>query len=115
MKKRVFASLLALAMLLSLLPAAAFAAAEGEPDPDTSGGPGEAVTLDIADGSITITESGYTQGDAEEETAHTGPYILTGPYVDPNTAAVTADTNQVKIHTGSGDAEGSDGQVSHGE
>ena len=33
--------------------------------------------LDLAGGSITITATGYTQGDAEAETAYTGSYVIT--------------------------------------
>ncbi len=39
-------------------------------------------TLDIADGSIVITATGYTQGDAAEETAYTGDYVITQSATD---------------------------------
>ena len=62
--KRFFASLLTCALLLGLLPTAA-RAAEGN------------VTLDVANGNIVITGTGYSVGGAAE-TAYTGNYTLTG-------------------------------------
>ena len=68
-QKKKLAVLLITAMLFTLLPAGAFAA-------DTPGN--EVKTLNIADGNITITDTGYTVGDATTETEFTGSYKITG-------------------------------------
>ena len=79
---------LALVLLMTMLPTTALAV-------------DEPVELDIANGSITITETGYKQGAATDETPYTGAYILTGFYSDDTSTAATAATNQVKISAGS--------------
>ena len=66
-QKKKLAVLLITAMLFTLLPAGAFAA-------DT---PGNKVTLDITQGDITITDTGYKVG-AASETEFTGSYKITG-------------------------------------
>ena len=68
MKKRVLCCLLMLCMVITMAPAMAWAG-EGDPETPETGSDTSAVTLNIADGSITITDKGYTQGDAETETA----------------------------------------------
>lgn len=62
----------------------------------------EAVTLDIANGSIEITATGYKQGAAAEETSHIGDYVISGTYELGNTAA-DANSNMIKISAGSTD------------
>ena len=61
-RNKVLAMVLALAMVVSLLPATAFADGVAE--------------LDISNGDITITETGYTQGNGTE-TPHTVSYKIT--------------------------------------
>lgn len=85
MKRKYLAWMLCVAMLLGLVPGQAFAA------------DGDAVTLDLGDGSIVITETGYTQGDAVEETAHTGAYIIEKEYVEVTTNTVTVKSGTVDI------------------
>ena len=99
MKKRWTAALLALCFVLSLAP---YALAAEEPPGAPSAGtdtveqvqtlvgsgeeepaPSEVVTLDLSQGRVEITDTGYTQYQKLEdrdgkETPHTGAYILTG-------------------------------------
>ena len=84
MKRKYLAWMLCAAMVLGLVPGQAFAA------------DGDTVTLDLGDGSIVITETGYTQGDAAEETAHTGAYII--KQVDP-----APTKNTIKVSSGEAD------------
>ncbi|MBQ4578552.1 MAG: hypothetical protein IJA84_05755 [Clostridia bacterium] len=84
MKKKYLAWMLCAAVILGLVPGQAFAA------------DGDAVTLDLGDGSIVITETGYTQG-AAEETAHTGAYIIEKEYVEVTTNTVTVKSGTVDI------------------
>ena len=85
MKKKYLAWMLCAAMILGLVPGQAVAA------------DGDAVTLDLGDGSIVITETGYTQGTAAEETAHTGAYIIQKEYVEVTTNTVTVKSGTVDI------------------
>lgn len=85
MKKKYLAWMLCVAMILGLVPGQAFAA------------DGDAVTLDLGDGNIVITETGYTQGAAAEETAHTGAYIIEKEYVEVTTNTVTVKSGTVDI------------------
>ena len=85
MKRKYLAWMLCAAMVLGLVPGQAFAA------------DGDAVTLDLGDGSIVITETGYTQGTAAEETAHTGAYIIEKEYVEVTTNTVTVKSGTVDI------------------
>lgn len=64
MRKKIFAVVLALSLIIMCLPQIMFAA-----DADTA-------TLDIANGDITVDASGYTQNGVKTE--HAGGYILTG-------------------------------------
>ena len=68
MKKRILCCLLMLCMVITMAPAMAWAG-EGDPETPEAGSNTSAVTLNIADGSIKITDTGYTQGEAETETA----------------------------------------------
>ena len=93
MKRRLLASILSLVKMLSLLSTAVWARETGsggsqetedtaklKPQSGEGGTPYETATskeLDLADGSIVITETGYTQGNAESETAYTGEYTIT--------------------------------------
>ena len=85
MKRKYLAWMLCAAMILGLVPGQAFAAE------------GDAVTLDLGDGSIVITETGYTQGAAAEEKAHTGAYIIEKEYVEVTTNTVTVKSGTVDI------------------
>lgn len=114
MKRRLLTSLLTLVMILSLLPTAVWARDTGSGDPqeaeDTAklkpqssgeeGTPRETATskeLDLADGSIVITETGYTQGSAESETAYTGEYTISGTTTE-NTITVTGGDHTIKLN-----------------
>ena len=77
MKKRLLALFLSMCLVVGLLPTAVLAA-DVEP---------EAGTLDLSQGSITITATGYKQGEAEDETAYAGSYVIT-----QSESAVTANT-----------------------
>ena len=62
-----------------------------KPQSGEGGTPHETATskeLDLADGSIVITETGYTQGNAESETAYTGE----------NTITVTGGDHTIKLN-----------------
>ena len=113
MKRRLLASLLTLVMMLSLLPTAVWAADTGdESDPqeteDTAKPKpqsGEGIKLfaaddgklDLKDGPIVITETGYTQGNAESETAYTGEYTISGTTTE-NTITVTGGDHTIKLN-----------------
>lgn len=113
MKRRLLASLLTLVMMLSLLPTAVWARDTDSGDPqeaeDTAklkpqsgegGTPHETATskeLDLADGSIVITETDYTQGNAESETAYTGEYTISGTTTE-NTITVTGGDHTIKLN-----------------
>lgn len=66
MRKRILAGVLSLVMILALLPVNTLAAEGGT------------VALDVTNGSISITESGYTQGETGSEINHTGTYTVAG-------------------------------------
>lgn len=114
MKRRLLASILSLVMMLSLLSTAvwarekrAVAALRKLRIPQNSnrravrgGTPHETATskeLDLADGSIVITETGYTQGNAESETAYTGEYTISGTTTE-NTITVTGGDHTIKLN-----------------
>lgn len=85
MKKRILATCLSLCILLGLFPASVLAA-----DP---------ATLDLAAGSIVITDTGYQQGDGANETPHTGSYSITqtGDAAPGNTITVERGTIDLTI------------------
>ena len=114
MKRRLLASLMTLVMMLSLLPTAVLARDTGSGDPQEAedaagpapkGGEEETPTpvntadgkLDLADGSIVITETGYTQDNAESETAYTGEYTISGTTTE-NTITVTGGDHTIKLN-----------------
>ena len=68
MKKRILCCLLMLCMVITMAPAMAWAG-EGATETPEAGSDTSAVTLNIADGSITITDTGYKQGNSETETS----------------------------------------------
>lgn len=51
----------------------------------------------MADGSIVITETGYTQDNAESETAYTGEYTISGTTTE-NTITVTGGDHTIKLN-----------------
>ena len=85
MKKRILATCLGLCILLGLFPASVLAA-----DPEE---------LDLAAGSIVITDTGYQQGDGANETPHTGSYSITqtGDAATGNTITVERGTIDLTI------------------
>ena len=83
MKRRMLSMLTCLALFLTLLPATARAAN---------------VTLDIAAGSIVITENGYSQGDGNEVAWGSDPHELT--ITGSVTGNGTAATNMIDIQGG---------------
>ena len=110
MKRRLLASLLTLVMMLSLLPTAVWAADTGnESDPqetgDTAGpapqsGEGETpreVELDLDEGSIVISENGYTQG---ENSGAAVDYVIkqSGSSATTNTITVTDGDHTIKLN-----------------
>ena len=122
MKRRLLASIMTLVMMLSLLPTAVWAANTGdesatqetgdnaEPTPQSGEEetPRETATskeLDLADGSIVITETGYTQGNAESETAYTGEYTISGTTTE-NTITVTGGDHTITLNSVNIDVSG---------
>ena len=122
MKRRLLASIMTLVMMLSLLPTAIWAADTGdesatqktedtaEPAPQSGEEetPRETATskeLDLADGSIVITETGYTQGNAERETAYTGEYTISGTTTE-NTITVTGGDHTITLNSVNIDVSG---------
>ena len=100
MKQRILASILSLVMVLSLLPTAVWAESTPAPQAGEGGNTSETTTngkLDLANGSIVITETGYTQGNAERETAYTGEYIISGTTTE-NTITVTGGDHQITLN-----------------
>ena len=113
MKRRLLASILSLVKMLSLLSTAVWARETGsggsqgtedtaklKPQSGEGGTPYETATskeLDLADGSIVITETGYTQGNAESETAYTGEYTISGTTTE-NTITVTGGDHTIKLN-----------------
>ena len=113
MKRRLLASILTLVMLLILLSTAIWARETGsggsqetedtaklKPQSGEEGTPHETATskeLDLADGSIVITETGYTQDNAESETAYTGEYTISGTTTE-NTITVTGGDHTIKLN-----------------
>ena len=96
MKRRLLASILSLVKMLSLLSTAVWARETGS----GGGTPYETATskeLDLADGSIVITETGYTQGNAESETAYTGEYTISGTTTE-NTITVTGGDHTIMLN-----------------
>ena len=113
MKRRLLASILSLVKMLSLLSTAVWARETGsggsqetedtaklKPQSGEGGTPYETATskeLDLADGSIVITETGYTQGNAESETAYTGEYTISGTTTE-NTITVTGGDHTIMLN-----------------
>ena len=113
MKRRLLASILSLVMMLSLLSTAVWAREMGsggsqetedtaklKPQSGEEGTPHETATskeLDLADGSIVITETGYTQDNAESETAYSGEYTISGTTTE-NTITVTGGDHTIKLN-----------------
>ena len=114
MKRRLLASIMTLVMMLSLLPTAVWAANTGdesatqetgdnaEPTPQSGEEetPRETATskeLDLADGSIVISATGYTQGDVE--TKYTGDYTImqTSEGSTTNNITVTGGDHQITL------------------
>ena len=109
MKRRLLASLLTLVMMLSLLPTAVWARETGSGDPqetgDTAGpapqsGEGETpreVELDLDEGSIVISENGYTQG---ENSGAAVDYVIkqSGSSATTNTITVTDGDHTIKLN-----------------
>ena len=92
-RKRLLSLLLTCAMLLTLLPTAVLAE-----EPEGSSGSG--VSLDISNGSITISATGYKQGDAaetawEEESPHA--VTITGTATTANTITVSGGDPEIKL------------------
>ncbi len=59
--------------------------------------------LDLADGSIVITATGYKQGDATEETAYTGEYVISQASASANSDdgdATSSTTNTITVTGG---------------
>ena len=117
MKRRLLASIMTLVMMLSLLPTAVLARDTGSGDPqeaeDTAepapkNGEEETPTpvntadgkLDLADGSIVISATGYTQGDEKTEIQYTGAYIIsqTSKGSTTNTITVTGGDHQITLN-----------------
>lgn len=113
MGKKLFSWMLTICMLLTMMPTMAWAEGEVPPveptetpvveQPEQQPAPADEEpvlmmspapvaefdgTLDIANGSIVITASGYTQGDAAEETAYEGDYVI----MQTDVATATANT-----------------------
>ena len=114
MKRRLLASIMTLVMMLSLLPTAVWAADTGdesatqetgdtaEPTPQSGeeGTPHETATsveLDLADGSIVISASGYTQ---YKESGNVSEDSDNGNYTIKQTNSTTATTNTITVTGG---------------
>ncbi|MEG2138707.1 MAG: hypothetical protein RRY64_08620, partial [Oscillospiraceae bacterium] len=89
MRKRILSIVLCLSMALTLLPMAAFATETGVPaEPVVQAetmqtrpplvASANTVELDIKDGAIRISPTGYRRGNVATETAYTGSYVITG-------------------------------------
>lgn len=77
MKKKLVSCILVVCMLLTMLPTMAWATEPVATDSNlTPVATPSDVTLNIANGSIVITATGYKQGDAADETAYTGDYVI---------------------------------------
>ena len=117
MKRRLLASLMTLVMMLSLLPTAVLARDTGSGDPQEAedaaepapkGGEEETPTpvntadgkLDLADGSIVISATGYTQGGEKTEIQYTGAYIIsqTSKGSTTNTITVTGGEHTITLN-----------------
>ena len=82
MRKRILASMLSLCVILAFLPvwsAATDDLANGDPHPQNTEDPGP---LNIADGGIIFTETGYRQENAASEVTYNGPYTVSGTGTD---------------------------------
>ena len=113
MKRRLLASLMTLVMMLSMLPTAVWARETGsgdpqeaedtaEPAPQSGEGetPRETATskeLDLADGSIVISASGYTQ---YKESGNVSEDSDNGNYTIKQTNSTTATTNTITVTGG---------------
>ena len=109
MKRRLLASLLTLVMMLSLLPTAVWAAdtgsgapqeAEDTAEPAPQSGEGETpreVELDLDEGSIVISASGYTQ---YKESGNVSEDSDDGNYIIKQTDSTTATTHTITVTGG---------------
>ena len=114
MKRRLLASIMTLVMMLSLLPTAVLARDTGSGDPQEAEDTAEPAPkngeedtptpvntadgkLDLADGSIVISATGYTQGDVE--TKYTGDYTImqTSEGSTTNNITVTGGDHQITL------------------
>ena len=115
MKRRLLASIMTLVMMLSLLPTAVLARDTGSGDPQEAEDTAEPAPkngeedtptpvntadgkLDLADGSIVISATGYTQGDVE--TKYTGDYTImqTSEGSTTNNITVTGGDHQITLN-----------------
>lgn len=102
MRKKIISCILVLCMLLTMMPTMAWAepvAASGTDLGAPAASPTD-VTLYIDDGSIVITATGYKQGDAVDETAYTGDYVITQTGTDTlaNYIHITGGTHNITIN-----------------
>ena len=106
MKQRILAILLSLTMIFTLVPTAMAdatgtggTAPQGTENEDAIPNVGGAVDLDLSNGAIIISETGYRQGGGKE-TAHTGPYTIsqTGSDAVQNTITVTGGDQQITLN-----------------
>ena len=114
MKRRLLTSIMTLVMMLSLLPTAVLARDTGSGDPQEAEDTAEPAPkngeedtptpvntadgkLDLADGSIVISATGYTQGDVE--TKYTGDYTImqTSEGSTTNNITVTGGDHQITL------------------
>ena len=102
MKRKILSCVLSICLILTMMPSMAFATGEvpvTEPELTPETEPATAQTLDIADGSITITATGYKQGDANVETPYMGVYTITqsGEGSTTNTISVLGGTHHITL------------------
>ena len=101
MKRRLLASLMTLVMMLSLLPTAVWARDTGSGDPqeveDTAEPAPQSVELDLADGSIVISATGYTQ---YKESGSVSEDSDDGNYTIKQADSTTATTNTITVTGG---------------
>ena len=91
MKKRILAILLSLCMVISMMPATALAQTESQT---------ESQNLDLCNGSIVISENGYTQNGVDE-VSYSGDYIISQTNNESatlNTIMVTGGTHTITLN-----------------
>ena len=108
MKQRILASILSLVMVLSLLPTAVWARETGSGDSqeaeDTAEPAPQSVELDLADGSIVISATGYTQykeSGSVSEDSDDGNYTIkqtNSTTATPNTITVTGGDHTITLN-----------------